>query len=184
MVKQDRRIQRTIQAIDNAFIILMNKKRFEQITINEISVVANINRVTFYNYYVDKYDWFEKFLYNQLSEFILLEKNLDFNQPYDEIYQLFLSAYKQANENYDVLHHLLLDKTTPFHHDLIQVSKKAFEDKIKPLKNYSKTELNFEVNYYVSLSVNLLEWWISENKPWNEETMAKKSADLLKHWII
>lgn len=184
MIKQDRRVTRTIQSIDNAFVILLQKKCFNDITINEVSVVANINRVTFYNYFLDKYDWFEKYLYKQLQSFIDLERHLDFQLPYDEIYQLFYNAYKQAEENYDILYQLLSDKTTPFHHDLIKVSKTAFETKIKPLKQYTKEELSFEVNYYVSISVNLLEWWIQEKKPWSVEMMAKKSADLLLQWII
>lgn len=60
----------------------------------------------------------------------------------------------------------------------MKVSKTAFETKIKPLKQYTKEELSFEVNYYVSISVNLLEWWIQEKKLWSVEMMVKKSADL------
>ena len=68
--------KKTIKSIDNAFIQLLKKKSFDKITINEVSKTADINRVTFYNYFIDKYDWFQKYLYKQLEAFILLEKNL------------------------------------------------------------------------------------------------------------
>ena len=68
--------KKTIKSIDNAFIQLLKRKSFDKITINEVSKTADINRVTFYNYFIDKYDWFQKYLYKQLEAFILLKKNL------------------------------------------------------------------------------------------------------------
>ena len=52
--KMDRRAKKTIKSIDNAFIQLLKKKSFDKITINEVSKTADINRVTFYNYFIDE----------------------------------------------------------------------------------------------------------------------------------
>lgn len=180
----DRRTKKTIKSIDNAFIQLLKKKSFDKITINEISQIADINRVTFYNYFIDKYDWFQKYLYKQLEAFILLEKNLDFNSSDEEIYQLFYTAYAQLDEHFDNIYLLLTDKTTPFHQDLETISKQSFQEKLKSINNFSNIELSFETHYYVSISIGLLEWWIKENRPWSVEQIARKSTDCLKNWII
>ncbi|WP_416375754.1 TetR/AcrR family transcriptional regulator, partial [Salinicoccus roseus] len=49
-------MQKTLNAIDNAIITLLEKKSFESITVQDISSEAMINRGTFYTYYKDKYE--------------------------------------------------------------------------------------------------------------------------------
>jgi AcrR family transcriptional regulator len=50
----------TRNKIVNAFIDLLKNKRFGKITVKEIIENADINRSTFYAYYLDKYDLLEK----------------------------------------------------------------------------------------------------------------------------
>ena len=56
MMSQDRRVRKTQTAIKDALISLLNKKSFGDITIQEISDMADVNRSTFYTHYLDKYD--------------------------------------------------------------------------------------------------------------------------------
>lgn len=51
----DPRVQRTVEAIQKAFVTLMNSRRFEAITVGDIARVAQINRATFYRHFPDKY---------------------------------------------------------------------------------------------------------------------------------
>lgn len=57
---QDRRVRKTQSAIKSALITLLNKKSFEEITIQEISDLADVNRSTFYTHFIDKYDLLDK----------------------------------------------------------------------------------------------------------------------------
>ncbi|PNZ77539.1 TetR family regulatory protein [Staphylococcus microti] len=52
----DRRVKRTINAIESAFIQLLKTYDLEEITIQQIADLADINRATFYTYYQDKYE--------------------------------------------------------------------------------------------------------------------------------
>ena len=52
----DRRVKRTINAIESAFIQLLKTYDLEEITIQQIANLADINRATFYTYYQDKYE--------------------------------------------------------------------------------------------------------------------------------
>lgn len=52
--KIDPRVKRTRQLIRQAVMALMQKKHFQDITVQEISQEAGINRATFYAHFVDK----------------------------------------------------------------------------------------------------------------------------------
>jgi Transcriptional regulator C-terminal region/Bacterial regulatory proteins, tetR family len=54
--KNDIRTRRTRQQIQEVLIDLIFEKRFDNITVGEITDRAMINRSTFYRYYQDKYD--------------------------------------------------------------------------------------------------------------------------------
>ena len=52
----DRRTQRTRQALSHALIALIQEKRYETITVQDICDRANVGRSTFYAHYQDKAD--------------------------------------------------------------------------------------------------------------------------------
>ena len=62
MKKLDRRVVKTLDAIKKAILELMNEKNFDDITIQDISDRANVNRSTVYLHYLDKYDLLDKLI--------------------------------------------------------------------------------------------------------------------------
>lgn len=54
--RQDRRYSKTEAALKESITALLAKKTIDQITVEEITGNAQINRVTFYKHYYDKYD--------------------------------------------------------------------------------------------------------------------------------
>ncbi|MCC5894694.1 MAG: TetR/AcrR family transcriptional regulator [Alkalibacterium sp.] len=72
-VKTDPRFTRTRQLIVDSFIKLSNKKEFTHVTVKDITEEAHINRATFYNHFLDKYDLLEKVV----SEKLLLNLGCD-----------------------------------------------------------------------------------------------------------
>lgn len=76
-MKKDLRVQKTLHAIDQAIIVLLEKKTFENITIQDISSEAMINRGTFYTYYKDKYELIESYQESMMNDIEqLLYKNI------------------------------------------------------------------------------------------------------------
>jgi AcrR family transcriptional regulator len=76
-LKKDLRVQKTLNAIDNAIITLLEQKPFESITIQDISSEAMINRGTFYTYYKDKYELIESYQNSMMTDIEqLLYKNI------------------------------------------------------------------------------------------------------------
>lgn len=56
--KLDLRIEKTYLALYNAFTSLLEEKRFEDFTLNELCERAMIRRTTFYKHFADKYEYF------------------------------------------------------------------------------------------------------------------------------
>ena len=67
--KTDLRIQKTYLALQNAFEALLEEKRFEELTVNELCDKAMIRRTTFYKHFADKYEFFAFYIREMVSTF-------------------------------------------------------------------------------------------------------------------
>lgn len=90
-VKTDPRILRTRKLIIDSFERLSKIKSFDTISVTDITNEAMINRATFYNHFLDKYDLLEQLVSEQLNSNLNcgaqpLELSLD-----EVIKKLFLS---------------------------------------------------------------------------------------------
>ena len=71
-------------ALTNAFFELLEEKRFEDITVNELCDRAMIRRATFYKHFGDKYEFFTFFIREIQAEFDReIEGSLDTSVPID-----------------------------------------------------------------------------------------------------
>lgn len=59
--KEDLRVKRTKKALGEAFVALLNEKPFDEITVNELCLKADVRRATFYKHYSDKFDFLAAF---------------------------------------------------------------------------------------------------------------------------
>lgn len=76
-MKQDRRIDKSKNALKEALILLMDEKEFKSITITEIVHLANLNRGTFYKHYSTQDE-----LLNELIEDVLSDLVKSYREPY------------------------------------------------------------------------------------------------------
>ena len=67
--KLDLRIEKTYLALHNAFTALLEEKRFEDFTLNELCERAMIRRTTFYKHFADKYEYFAFYMKEICAEF-------------------------------------------------------------------------------------------------------------------
>jgi AcrR family transcriptional regulator len=63
--KEDPRVKRTRKVLVHAFGELLTDKRFSAITVQDIAERAEVNRVTFYGHFSDKYAILEYWLREQ-----------------------------------------------------------------------------------------------------------------------
>lgn len=80
----DLRIKKTYLALYNAFTSLLEEKRFEDVTLNELCERAMIRRTTFYKHFADKYEYLSFYMKetsasfrDQLPPDLVSQKSLD-----------------------------------------------------------------------------------------------------------
>ena len=65
----DLRTTKTLRALKNAFLALLEQKRFEEITVQQLCTEAEIRRATFYTHFADKYEFLAFFIQEMRDEF-------------------------------------------------------------------------------------------------------------------
>lgn len=68
--KTDLRIRKPYKALCDAFVTILEKKRFDDLTVNELCDEAMIRRATFYKHFADQYDFFSFFIRQKQDQFI------------------------------------------------------------------------------------------------------------------
>lgn len=81
----DRRVRKTKKALRSALFNLIESKKINQITVKEITDIADVNRSTFYLYYTDVYDMYESIqdeIYTVFAQEVI-PNNTDLQNPDD-----------------------------------------------------------------------------------------------------
>lgn len=75
---RDPRIRRTRQALQGALRNLMQQKSFEEISVQDITDLADVNRATFYDHYTDKFALLDAMVAGGFHK-LLAERNVIFD---------------------------------------------------------------------------------------------------------
>jgi len=175
----DLRIQKTHTALINAFLQLLQTKRFENITINELCELAMVRRATFYKHFADKYEFFTFFVQWIQREFRnrIAPQEYDRNgvSPYIDIIRFALDF---LDENETIVHSVMESNAFPLLLDLIS------EQIILDVKERLQTDQNngkelllspeLMAFSYTGALLNILRWWIGhKNQMSKEEIIAQ-----------
>ena len=89
----DRRVKYTKKIIKDYFLELLNEKDINKITVSELCTKADINRATFYRYYIDIYDLLDKIQNDFVNELVKLSSEKDYTvfSFSKEMLQVFLN---------------------------------------------------------------------------------------------
>ena len=69
MRKEDARIVKTKEKLVNVFCSMLETRKFEDLTVNEICNEAGVRRATFYKHFTDKYDFLRYFVSKKRADF-------------------------------------------------------------------------------------------------------------------
>ena len=170
----DLRIQKTHTALINAFLQLLQTKRFENITINELCDLAMVRRATFYKHFADKYEFFTFFVQWIQREFRnrIVPQEYDRNgvSPYIDIIRFALDF---LDENETLVHSVMESNAFPLLLDLIS------EQIILDVKERLQTDQNngkelllspeLMAFSYTGALLNILRWWIGHKDQMSKE---------------
>lgn len=176
----DRRQRKTRESIFKAFIELLSKKDFTQITVGEIIEQADVGRATFYAHFETK-DFLLKELCEELFCHIFDAKNneqtkhkhiFDCDAPDSVFLHLFRHIEKNDNNILELLscqNNELFLRYFKFNLLRLVISQLSlFETR----KN-EKLPDSFWINHIASTFVETLRWWIDNGLKESPETIAE-----------
>ena len=173
--RPDRRTQRTRRRLSGALVELVEEKRFDDITVQNVIERAEVGRATFYSHFRDKEDLFEQ-QWEQFSE--RLAQQMDWDKAGKDSFVPVASFFQHLQE------------VQPFYRGLVRSRKidAIFKSGIEYLTHYIETALNQRLkpgarpvgvpipilsNYLASEFFALLKWWLDAGMPYTPESMDK-----------
>ncbi len=172
--KVDRRIIKSQNAIQSAFLSMLTKDGFDEITVKEITEKADISRKTFYLHYVDKYDLLDTIVNRQLKE---LEKICDqtTNQDFVEGAVIWLGYFEQNKAFFSAL--FRSENTASFRKTLLNLLADLINKRIDKLSAGQDEEILLK---FLSMAVfGIVESFVLDQLNGGTEKIAKELGELL-----
>ena len=179
--KEDRRVRRTKKLLTQALTQLLQEKQINEITVKELTDLADMNRGTFYLYYKDMFDMLEKIedgMFEALDAIVSLHEHDDVSQQTKPI---LLDLFRFIEDNQEMCRVLLSPHgDMNFLHRLNEVVRekclKAWPDIRK-----EKGEANFDYHYsfVVFGCAGIIRAWVNCNCPESAEKMAEMAYGMI-----
>jgi len=181
MSKVDRRIAKSQEAIKKAVIELMAEKSFDDITIQDISDRANVNRGTIYLHYLDKFDLLDKLMEEHINKLRDICKSANDTEWPDAT----LIFFEYFESNYLFFSTMLASKGAPsFRSRFLEFLIGEFKDWVDTTngKNHGLSE-GVIVKFVSNAYVGVLESWLKEGMPNPPHVMAKDLGILIERIV-
>lgn len=156
----DRRIKYTKKTIKDTFIKLLDEKDIKKITVSEICKLADINRATFYRYYLDVYDLLDKIQ----EEFIEELKKPYLEDPSrvnsvgafsKEILQVFLENKELVKLLFDTNNNIY------FLDEVLEVAYTMCKNKWEQdLPDITEDEINYAATFIFNGALGVVNFWV------------------------
>lgn len=172
----DRRSRKTQKAIFTALTDLLVRKEFEAITINDIASAADINRVTVYKHFADKYDVLDKCIDYHLSAFLA-----DCNE--DRMEELTLHAFEYLKEKRDTFGLLIRAAGPGTIHEKLAESFRQREYRHGFAKGGTKLANEIKTQLLVSALAGVFEWWLTAPEEYSAEGACDTFLSILREAV-
>lgn len=173
--KEDGRIRYTKMRIRTAFHELIQEMDYEKITVTAICNRAEINRATFYKYYLDVPDLVDKLQDETINK---LAEKLDFtakNNTTEEFLIKTLAFIKNNSDGHSNLISVTPSGASSFTDKISRLVYCKFSSFIEPMIPIkSDIEKAVVFSYIAAGSAGVIDYWIKTGYKENEKSIAKK----------
>jgi AcrR family transcriptional regulator len=178
--KQDRRVGRTRDRLGDALVQLIQEKRFDELTVQDVLDRAGVSRSTFYVHYRDKNDLF----LSDVDEFLgamagMLSRQGESSHRVAPVRELFAHVADQER-----LHGALVESGRI--HDFMELAREHFARAIDKRLAERRQSKGIAVEERRALShalagalLSLLSWWLVRGRPGSPDEM-----DRLFHRLV
>ena len=159
----DRRIKYTKKVIKDTLLELLDEKDIKKITVSEICKICDINRATFYRYYLDVYDLLDKIeeeFVNELKE--ASDKHVTEEYSVGSFANILLSVFV---ENKKLVKLLFNSKsTTHILNDILEIAYVKCKEKWeKDLPNLKEEDVEYASMFIFNGALGIINFWIKND---------------------
>ena len=179
--KEDRRVRRTKKLLTQALTQLLQRKQVNEITVRELTDLADMNRGTFYLYYKDISDMLEKIedeLFENLDTIIALRENADVSEQAGPILRDLFSFIEGNQEMCRIL--LSPNGDMNFLHRLNEVMREKcllLYQNAEP--KGSEDEFDYCYSYIIFGCAGIIRAWVNRGCPESSVEMADLTGRLI-----
>ncbi len=181
--KRDRRTLKTESAIKEAFVSLLKEKRFETITVKELTDRADIHRATFYDHYEDIYNLYRVMVGDILDDIADIYAK---KQP-NTYYEFYSEIIDYISQRLELARHVFINSRVDHNTTMLYEITSYLVDMTKKLwmNEYGIEEINLKLEYQAYYRVYgiiaLVGHWISSDYSMPAEDLKKLIADMDKN---
>lgn len=162
-VNMDRRVKYTKKIIKDTFLDLLSKKDITKITVSEICKIADINRATFYRYYVDVFnllDSIEDEFVKELKK--AYQPNCNEKKTIYGFSKAMLTVFLENKELVKILFNT--NNNLHFLNDVLEVAfdrcKERWE---KDLPGLSQEDMEYAAIFIFNGALGVLNFWVKND---------------------
>lgn len=176
--KVDRRVRKTKNVLRLCLTKLMSEKKIDNITVKELTDLADVNRSTFYLYYKDIFDMLEQIEAEMLRDFSrAFEKLNKETNNYMSLLSFFTHIFEYVQNNADMCKILLAPEgdyrfIEKFRDAIIQ-SKPPFDESV------SKIKIHYLRPFIISGCIGVIQQWLMDDLNVSPKEMAMIITDMI-----
>ena len=181
----DRRVRKTRRQLRECLITLLKEKKVQDITVRELTDMADLNRGTFYLHYKDVFDLLEKTeaeLQEDFNQLVCKHDAVDLKQRPSVI---FNEIYSLVYDNADLIE-ILLDENgdLSFVNRLKQlIREKCLKDWMEVFRSGNAAAFDAFFSFIVSGCIGLVQYWLQTGLKETPEQMAKLTEHIITKGI-
>ena len=181
----DRRVRKTRRQLRECLITLLKEKKVQDITVRELTAMADLNRGTFYLHYKDVFDLLEKTeaeLQEDFNQLVCKHDAVDLKQRPSVI---FNEIYSLVYDNADLIEILLGENgDLNFVNRLKQlIREKCLKDWMEVFRSGNAAAFDAFFSFIVSGCIGLVQYWLQTGLKETPEQMAKLTEHIITKGI-
>lgn len=176
--KIDRRTRKTKKVLLQSLTKLMSEKKINNITVKELTDLADLNRSTFYLYYKDIYDMVEQIETEMLTDFnAAFERYRKGENNYENLLSFFTYLFEFVQSNAEISK-ILLGPGGDYHFiekfkNAIIQTKPPFDDSVP------KVKIHYLRPFIISGCIGVVQQWLEDGMDVSTKDMAAIVTEMI-----
>lgn len=178
----DRRMRKTKAAIYTAFSELLAKKKYSQITVEQIINLADIGRSTFYSHFGTKDELLKSMCLDMFQGMTFSEHSIDIANPHSIVAELL----RHIKNNKKAIKGVITSESGNL---FIRYFKVYFNQRIEKLldrldKSCITVPKDFLINHISGSFIEMVEWWIESDMKQTPEELTEYFLSVISPVIM